>query len=118
MDLQNILKKQDTLEQDTHYNMLIEAPYKTGDIVSLKLITGEELIARLEKEEADKIQLSKPFALVPGQAGLGMMPWVLSVSPDSKITINMSTVILLHKTEEGISKQYVEQTTGLTMITK
>ena len=98
--------------------MLIEAPYKENDIVSIKLITGEELIAKLVKEDADKIQVSKPFALVPGQTGLGMMPWVLSVSPEAKITINTKTIILIHKTEEGISKQYVEQTTGLTMITK
>jgi len=25
---------------------------------------------------------------------------------------------LVHKTEDGISKQYLEQTTGLTMVTK
>lgn len=98
--------------------MLIEAPYKEHDIVSIKLITGEELIAKLVEEKDDFIKLSKPFALVPGQSGLGMMPWVLSVSPEANIKINMSTVILIHKTEEGISKQYVEQTTGLTMITK
>jgi small nuclear ribonucleoprotein (snRNP)-like protein len=31
--------------------MLIEAPYKNGDIVTLKLTSGEELIGKLEEEK-------------------------------------------------------------------
>ena len=31
--------------------MLIEAPYKVGDNVSFKLSSGEEIVARLEKED-------------------------------------------------------------------
>ena len=30
--------------------MLIEAPYKIGDVVSLKLSSGEEIVARLDTE--------------------------------------------------------------------
>lgn len=99
--------------------MLISTPYKDGDIVSIKVTSGEEIIAKLVEEKDNSIIVTKPFALVPGQGGgLGMMPWVLSISPDQKISINTNTVMLLHKTEEGIGKQYLEQTTGLTMITK
>ena len=29
--------------------MIIETPYKEGDTVSLKLSSGEEIVARLEK---------------------------------------------------------------------
>jgi len=99
--------------------MLIETPYKSGDIISLKVTSGEEVLAKLVEEKDDVIIISKPFALVPGQGGgLGMMPWVLSVNPDSKMSINKNTTMLIHKSDEGISKQYLEQTTGLTMITK
>jgi hypothetical protein len=30
--------------------MLIELNYKKGDIISIKLVTGEELVARFEEE--------------------------------------------------------------------
>ena len=30
--------------------MLIDTPYKNGDIVSIKLNSGEEVIAKLEEE--------------------------------------------------------------------
>jgi len=99
--------------------MLITTPYKEGDIVSIKVTSGEEIIAKLVDESDDRLTVTKPFALVPGQGGgLGMMPWVLSIAPDQKIQINKNTTMLVHKTEDGISKQYLEQTTGLTMVTK
>lgn len=97
--------------------MLITTPYKEGDIISIKVTSGEEVIAKLVEEGPEKIVITKPFALVPGQQGLGMMPWVLSVEPDQKIALNINTIMLVHKTQDGISKQYLEQTTGLKMVT-
>ena len=40
--------------------MLIEAPYTVGDTVSIKLSSGEEVVARLEAESGDKITVVKP----------------------------------------------------------
>ena len=33
--------------------MLIETPYKVGETVSLKLTSGEEVVARLEEETSE-----------------------------------------------------------------
>ncbi len=41
--------------------MIIEAPYKVGDVVSIKLSSGEEMIAKLEEETATHISLNKPL---------------------------------------------------------
>jgi hypothetical protein len=35
--------------------MLFDKPLKSGEVVSVKLITGEELIARFEKDDAGDI---------------------------------------------------------------
>jgi len=99
--------------------MIIQTPHKAGDIISLKVTSGEEIICKLVEETDNVLIVSKPFALVPGgQGGLGMMPWILSINPDTKVTINKNTIMLNQKTDDGISKQYLEQTTGLTMVTK
>jgi len=47
--------------------MLIETPYKNGDTISLKLSSGEEVVARLEEERDDTLKLSKPLMLTPTQ---------------------------------------------------
>ena len=93
--------------------MIIETPYKNGDTVSLKLTSGEELVARLDEETATHYQLHKPMVLVANQQGLGLAPFMFSVSPDSKFKINASTVTCVLKTEKELAGQYTQQTTGI-----
>ena len=47
--------------------MLIEAPYKYGDTVSLKLSSGEEIVARLDSETPTEYTLKKPMVLIMQQ---------------------------------------------------
>ena len=93
--------------------MLIETPYKVGDTVSLKLNSGEELIARLEEEGPTQTVLHKPMMLVANQQGLGLGPFMFSVSPDTKFKINNSSVLCIAKTEKDLASQYTQQTTGI-----
>jgi hypothetical protein len=96
--------------------MLIETPYKVGDTVSLKLNTGEELVARLEEETGPTYLLHKPMVLVAGQQGLGLAPFMFSVNPDSKFKINANHVTCILKTEKELASQYTQQTTGIAVV--
>lgn len=93
--------------------MLIDVPYKDGDTVSLKLSSGEEIIGRLEEETAKHYKLSKPLMLTMGQQGLGLAPYMFTISPDTKVNINANNVICISKTEEDMAKQYIQSTTGI-----
>jgi hypothetical protein len=96
--------------------MLIETPYKEGDTISLKLASGEEIVARLDKEEQDVLVLTKPLVLIAQGEGLGLAPFMFSVSPDSKFNMRLSAVSCIVKTEGEIAKQYTAQTTGIQMV--
>ena len=93
--------------------MLIQTPPQINDTISIKLISGEEVIARFDEQTADSIVLSKPMAFMMGPQGLGLVPFMFSVSKDAKITIPLSAVVAQAKTVEDIAKQYIQQTTGL-----
>lgn len=95
--------------------MLIETPYKVGDTVSFKLSSGEEIIARLDAEDAKTFTLHKPMVLIMGQQGLGLAPFMFSVSPDAKFNLQATSVSCVAKTEKDISSQYTQQTTGITL---
>ena len=56
--------------------MLIQKPVAEGDIVSIKLVNGDELIARLEKDDHSGLTINRPLALTMSGNGLGMIPWV------------------------------------------
>lgn len=93
--------------------MLIETPYKVGDTISLKLSSGEEIVARLDSEDDTYYTLKKPMVLVMQEKGLGLAPYMFSVSPDSKFMIRAGSVSCVSKTQDDIGKQYVATTTGI-----
>ena len=95
--------------------MLIETPYKSGDTVSLKLSSGEEIVARLEEETATKFVLNKPMVLIMQQQGLGLAPYMYSVSPDAKFNILATTVSCVAKKEVDIADQYISSTSNIQM---
>lgn len=95
--------------------MLIETPYKEGETVSLKISSGEEVIARLEKETDNDIVLVKPMMLVVQQQGMGLAPFMFSITPDTKVTISKTNVFCIAKTAKEIADQYTTQTTGIQM---
>jgi hypothetical protein len=93
--------------------MLIETPYKVGDTVSFKLSSGEEIIGRLEDENEKSYTLKKPMVLIAQQQGLGLAPFMFSVSPDGKFVLQATAVSCVAKTEPEIGKQYTSQTSGI-----
>jgi len=96
--------------------MLIELPYKVGDNVSFKLSSGEEIVARLEAEDSKTYTVRKPMVLIANQQGLGLAPFMFSVSPDGKFVLQANSVSCVAKTEAEIGKQYTAQTSGIQMV--
>ena len=77
------LKTQDLMEQAQFRlgeTMLIEAPYKVGDTVSIKLSSGEEMVCRLEEENDTHVVVKQPMMLVAGKNGAGLAPFMFTVT--------------------------------------
>lgn len=93
--------------------MIIEAPYKQNDTVTLKTTGGEEIVARFIEENANEITVEKPLAIMASGQGLGLGPFAFTISPDSKIKLNKSAILFVHKTDAEMAKQYMSSTTGI-----
>lgn len=98
--------------------MLIQTPYTIGDTVSLKLTSGEEIIARLGAENDKTFTLHKPLVMIVQQQGMGLAPFMFSVDPDTRFYLQAHSVACIAKTEKDIASQYTQQTTGLTVLTQ
>lgn len=95
--------------------MIIEAPYKHNDTVTLKTTGGEEIVARFVEENANEITVEKPLAIMASGQGLGLGPFAFTISPDSKIKLNKSAILFVHKTDAEMAKQYTQSTTGIAL---
>jgi hypothetical protein len=94
--------------------MLINKGFTSGDIVSLKLINGDELIARYDTSEGDDITISKPLSITIGPQGLGMMPWIFLGDKDT-ITLKKSHVFTVVTSKKDAADQYLQGTTGIAL---
>lgn len=96
--------------------MLIEAPMKDGDTVTIKTFNGDELVARLVETKPNTYVVSKPMAIMATPQGLGLGPYTFTVNPDSKIEINKNAVIFIAKTDSEMAKQYISSTSGIKLV--
>lgn len=96
--------------------MLIEAPMKDGDTVTIKTFNGDELIARLVETKANSYVISKPLAIMATAQGLGLGPYAFTVDPDAKLELNKSAVVFIAKTQSDMAKQYIGSTTGIKLV--
>jgi hypothetical protein len=94
--------------------MLISKGFSNGDIVSLKLINGDEIIARFENESADDITIDRPLALTMSREGLGMIPWMM-LGDKSAITLKKSHVFAVVPSQKDAADQYMQGTTGIAL---
>ena len=95
--------------------MLLEKKYSDGDVVSLKLMSGEEVLGKLAKEDMISFVLSRPVMLTAGAKGVGLAPYMLTVSPDKDFSFNKSAVLSHGPTDQDIAKQNIEQTSGIAL---
>lgn len=93
--------------------MLIEAPYKANDTITIKTTAGDEVVARLVEEKADSIVVMKPLMIMVGPQGVGLGPYTFTINPDSKVTFNKNLLVVIAKTDSEMAKQYISSTTGI-----
>jgi hypothetical protein len=92
---------------------LEKSKFAEGDIISLKLISGEEIIGKFVKEEMTSITINKPLAIAMTPKGPGLAPIMFTVSPDNEYSINKSVIVFQGSTVKEIGEQYIFQTTGI-----
>ena len=93
--------------------MLVESQYKTGDIISIKLSSGEEMIARFEDENGEVITIVKPYILIAAQNGMALAPYMFTISPDTKVQLKINNFICIVKSAKDAADMYIKQSTGI-----
>lgn len=93
--------------------MLFEKKYSEGDVVTLKLTSGEEVLGRFVSDDMVGITLSKPLTIGMTPKGPGMAPVLMTVNPEANLTFNKQAIVVSAPCYKEIADQYVYQTTGI-----
>lgn len=86
--------------------------------VILKLVSGEEIIAKIVEEMETTLVLESARSLLvqptgPGQMGIAMLPW-MATNPDGEVDIRLQDIMVR---SDDVPKQledgYLQQTSGI-----
>ena len=96
--------------------MLIDKGVSAGEVITLKLTSGEELVAKLVEETATHYKLSRPMVIGMGEQGPGLMPYLFTVHPDKEVKLLKNTVTVSEATDEMFAKQFLQSTSGIKLV--
>lgn len=82
-------------------------------VYTLKLNSGEELIAKVIQAGGDFIQIEEPVSIAPTQQGMQMIPSVFTANPKGIFRLNTNSIAIYAETDDSIKLKYLEATTGI-----
>jgi hypothetical protein len=93
--------------------MLIDKGVTVGEVITLKLTSGEEIVAKLAAETDSHYKLSRPMVIGMGERGPGLMPYLFTVNPEKEIKLSKITVTVVEATDKTFADQFIQSTTGI-----
>lgn len=96
--------------------MLISKGVSAGEVITLKLTSGEELVAKLVEDTDTHYKLSHPQVIGMGPQGPGLMPYLFTVDPNRDIKLSKITVTVAEPTDAGFAKQFLESTSAIKIL--
>lgn len=95
--------------------MLIDKGASVGEVVTLKLVTSEELVGKLIEENDTHYVIERPLTLVVSAKGLGLQPWLFTVNDQKPVKIPKEKVIIVAATLKEMSDNYLSGTSGIAL---
>jgi hypothetical protein len=88
--------------------MLAEKTIKPDDIITMKLTSGEEVIAKLVEEQPMHLRVVQPVVLIMQQNGIGMAPYLFTVDESTPVKMSKMNVTVIEKTGPRSTEQYLD----------
>ena len=79
---------------------------KDGDLITLKLATGEEVVATLKSHGVDVVAIEKSLVLMQGPQGLAFGTFFSTARQDEPINIAMNKITAVAHINDKISEEY------------
>lgn len=91
---------------------------ETGEIFTLKLMSGEELIGRIVSQTDLTIEITEPVSVAPGPQGMALVPSLFTSERGKNVVVNRGAITMYCSTDDSIQAKYIEATTGITTPSK
>lgn len=98
--------------------MLVTNNYEKDDIVSFKIVNGDEIVAKIVEESDDAFTVIKPCTVMPSQQGLGLLQSLFTSDLNKSIRLEKRHVMMHAPTIKDMQNHYIKTTTGIEPVSK
>lgn len=93
--------------------MLKTPKYEKDEIVSFKMVNGDEIVAKIVEDNDSEFVISKPCTVMPSPQGLGLIQSLFTSELNTSISLGKAHVMMSSKTVETVKNHYIQTTTGI-----
>ncbi len=98
--------------------MLVTNKYVEDDIVTFKIVNGDEIVAKIVEESDDAFTVIKPCTVMPSQQGLGLLQSLFTSDLNKSIRLEKRHVMMHAPTVKDVQNHYIKTTTGIEPVSK
>jgi len=92
---------------------------KHDEVYTFKLVTGEEIVARVISGNEDAgFDIEHPILCVLGPQGLQMMPYLFSAKMAGSLELNKHSWVVFAETRDDVRDSWIQATTGIAPVRK
>jgi hypothetical protein len=93
--------------------MLKEKTYDSGDIVTIYLQTGQEILGKFVSEDDNSTVIKKPLTVAIGPKGAAFQTFTVTGDSENEVSFKTGKIISVLKTNDATSSSYIEATSGI-----
>jgi hypothetical protein len=93
--------------------MLKEKTYDSGDIVTLYLQTGQEILGKFVSEDDSSTTITKPLTIAMGPKGAAFQTFTVTGDSEKNVQFKSNKIISILKTRKDTADSYIEATSGI-----
>ena len=93
--------------------MLVNKLAEPGDILCFKIVTGDEIVAKLVEATPTGFVVNRPCTVIPSNQGLGLMQSLISADINNNVTLKFEHVVMHGPVITDIENHYIRTTTGI-----
>ena len=98
--------------------LISNTKYDEQDIVTFKLVNGDEVVARIVEDREDCFVVSKPTTVVPSNQGIGLVQSLFVADLSKNISIAKSHVMMHATVVDKMRDHYIQTVTGIQTVSK